>query len=109
MGDAPAFAVLVVDDDPDTRQNLRDILELDGYRVEDAGTAAEALARDDWAAYGAVILDRRLPDAAAEEILPQLRVLAPDAAVVIVTGFADVQATIAAFRLGAADYVLKPI
>jgi signal transduction histidine kinase len=103
------FTVLVVDDDTDARLNLCDILELDGYEVEAAGTAAEALARDDWGRYGAVILDRRLPDGTAEDLLPRLCQLAPDAAVVIVTGFADVPATISAFRLGAADYVLKPV
>jgi PAS domain S-box-containing protein len=103
------FTVLVVDDDPDTRVNLRDILELDGYDVEAAGTAAEALARDDWDRYGAVLLDRRLPDGTAEELLPVLRERAPEAAVVVVTGHADVRAAIEAFRLGAADYALKPV
>jgi PAS domain S-box-containing protein len=103
------FAVLVVDDDPDTRANLRDVLELDGYEVEAAGTAAAALARDDWDRFGAVLLDRQLPDGTAEGLLPAIRARAPDAAVMIVTGSADVGATIAAFRLGATDYVLKPI
>ncbi len=44
---SPAFAldVLVVDDDADTRANLCDILELDGHRVETAGSVAEVLAR----------------------------------------------------------------
>jgi signal transduction histidine kinase len=109
MSDAPPFTVLVVDDDPDTRQNLSDILELDGYRVDAVGTAADALARDDWGRYGAIVLDRALPDGTAEDLLPQFRRLAPDAAVVIVTGSADAPATIAAFRLGAADYLLKPV
>jgi len=103
------FTILVIDDDADTRQNLRDILELDGYHVETVGTAAEALTRTDWGRYGAVLLDRKLPDGTAEDLLPQLRRLAPDAPVTIVTGSADVQATIAAFRLGASDYILKPI
>jgi signal transduction histidine kinase len=103
------FTILVVDDDADTRLNLCDILELDGYTIDVAGTVAEALARDDWHRYGAIVLDRRLPDGTAEDLLPHLCRLAPDAAVVIVTGFADVQSTIAAFRLGAVDYALKPI
>src|SRR5437868_1062345 len=98
MGEPPPFAVLVVDDDPDTRQNLRDILDLDGYAVEAAGTAAEVFGRTDWERFGAVLLDRRLPDGSAEDLLPHLRRLAPEAAVVIVTGSADVPATIAAFR-----------
>lgn len=103
------FRVLIVEDDSDTRCNLCDILDLDGYEVETAGTAADALARSDWDRIGAVLLDRRLPDATTDELLPRLRQLAPDAAVLVVTGYADVQGTIRAFRLGAADYLLKPI
>jgi PAS domain S-box-containing protein len=101
--------VLVVDDDPDTRANLCDILELDDYRVETAGSVAEVLRRDDWGRLDAVLLDRRLPDGSAEDLLPRLRRLAPDAAVLVVTGYADLQGAIAALRLGAADYILKPI
>src|SRR5205085_7928825 len=101
--------VLVVDDDRDTRDNLCDILELDDHRVATAGTAAEVVARKDWSDVAAVLLDRRLPDGSAEELLPRLRQLAPDAAVLIVTGYADLHGAIAALRQGAADYILKPI
>jgi two-component system, LuxR family, sensor kinase FixL len=101
--------VLVVDDDPDTRANLCDILELDGHPVRTAGTAAEVLRVRDWARVAAVLLDRRLPDGTAEELLPWLRRQAPQAAVLIVTGHSDLQGAIAALRLGAADYILKPI
>ncbi len=101
--------VLVVDDDADTRANLCDILELDDQPAETAATAAEALARDNWSEYAAVILDRKLPDGTAEELLPKLRRLAPEAAVLIVTGYADLHGAIAALRQGAADYILKPI
>ncbi len=101
--------VLVIDDDADTCSNLSDILELDEYRVETAGTAAEALARRNWERLAAIILDRKLPDGSAEDLLPRLRRLAPQAAVIIVTGYGDVQGAVAALRLGAADYILKPI
>src|SRR6516165_1355882 len=101
--------VLVIDDDVDTQANLCDILELDDYRVETAGTAAEAVRRDNWADFSAIILDRRLPDGDAEELLPRLRQLAPQAAIMIVTGYADLHGAIAALRQGAADYILKPI
>jgi signal transduction histidine kinase len=109
MSASSALRVLVIDDDADTRANLNDILELDNYQVETAGTMAEALARKDWARIGTIILDRRLPDGSAEELLPRLRRLAPDAAVIIVTGYADLEGVIAALRQGAADYILKPI
>ncbi|HEY8506031.1 MAG TPA: PAS domain S-box protein, partial [Gemmataceae bacterium] len=101
--------VLVVEDDADARENLRDILELDDYRVETAGSVREALGRGEWAHYSAVVLDRRLPDGTADDLLPRLRRLAPQAAVIVVTGYDDVQGAISALRLGAADYILKPI
>ncbi|HTU16969.1 MAG TPA: PAS domain S-box protein [Gemmataceae bacterium] len=105
----PDLRVLVVDDDADTRSNLCDILELDNFQVETAGTVAEVLKRKSWDRISAVLLDRRLPDGSAEELLPRLRQLAPEAAILIVTGYADLQGAIAALRQGAADYILKPI
>lgn len=104
-----AAQILVIDDDADTRANLCDILELDQYRVEMAGTIAAVLKRTDWAQFQAIILDRKLPDGTAEELLPRLRQLAPQAAVIIVTGYADLEGAIAAIRQGAADYIVKPI
>src|SRR5947209_20461003 len=109
MDSLEPLRVLVVDDDPDTRANLCDILELDDYEVEKAGSVAEVLSRNSWSGLAAILLDRKLPDGTAEELLPQLRRLAPDTAVLIVTGYADLQGAIAALRQGAADYILKPI
>jgi len=109
MPEDSGFRVLVVDDDADTRSNLCDILELDDFHVETAGTAGEVLRRTDWQGISAVLLDRRLPDGDAEELLPRLRQLAPEASILIVTGYADLQDAIAALRQGAADYILKPI
>lgn len=105
----PRLRVLVIDDDADTRANLSDILELDDYEVETASTAAKALDRDDWSSISAVLLDRKLPDSSAEELLPRLKQLAPDAVILIVTGYADLEGAIAALRQGAADYLTKPI
>lgn len=101
--------VLVIEDDADTCANLQDILELDDYRVQTLGTMSETLGWHDWSQFTAIILDRRLPDGNAEDLLPHLRRLAPQAGVIIATGYADVQGAIMAFRLGAVDYILKPI
>jgi signal transduction histidine kinase/FixJ family two-component response regulator len=109
MAAATRLPVLVVDDDLDTRVNLTDILDLDGYQVETAGSIREALNRTDWDRFFAIILDRRLPDGTAEELLPRLKALAPGAAIIIVTGYSDLAGAIAAIREGAADYILKPV
>ena len=101
--------ILSIEDDRDTQANLSDILELDGYRVDAATSLKEALDRSSWSEYSAILLDRKLPDGTADEFLPQLKQLAPEAAVIITTGYADMDGTIAALRHGAADYILKPI
>lgn len=109
MTDQGPPRVLVVDDDADTLANLRDILELDDWRVQTAARAADVLARGDLSNYTAVLLDRRLPDGTADDLLPRIRELAPDTALVIITGFADVDGAVSALRHGAADYIIKPI
>ncbi|MFL5342383.1 MAG: response regulator [Gemmataceae bacterium] len=98
-----------MDDEPDTWENLCDILEMDGYAVEIAGSLGETLECSDWADLFAVLLDRQLPDGTAEDLLPRIRRFAPDAAVVIITGYCDLAGVTAAIREGAADYILKPI
>src|SRR5262249_26447447 len=99
----------IVDDDADTRSNLRDILALDGYEADEAGSVAAVLRRHDWSGLAAVVLDRKLPDGSAEELLPRLRRLAPHADVLVVTGYSALGGAIDALRQGAADYILKPI
>ena len=101
--------LLVVEDDDDTRANLVDILELDRHLVSTAKSVATALQDRDWSTIDGIILDRKLPDGSAETLLPKLREIAPQADVIIVTGFADLDGTITALRQGAADYIIKPI
>lgn len=101
--------VLVVDDDDGTRSSLRRLLKLDKYVVDEAASVRELFDREDWSKYFAVLLDRRLPDGSADEVLARLKEVAPGASIVIVTGHADIEGSIAALRAGAADYLLKPI
>jgi PAS domain S-box-containing protein len=109
MAAVPPIQILVIEDDADTQANLCDILELDAHQVDTAASIAEALSRTNWADYSAILLDRLLPDGNAEELLPQLKGLAPDAAILVVTGYSDLGGAIAALRQGAADYILKPV
>lgn len=104
-----SMKVLTIEDDPDTQANLREILELDGYQIEGASLVRDALDRDNWNEYTAIILDRHLPDGTAEEIMPRLAELAPNAAIIVVTGHADFESTVAALHNGVSDYILKPI
>ncbi len=109
MTDVDLNRVLIVEDDEDTRANIADILELDGYDCDGAGTLAESLRQLREQQYFAVVLDRKLPDGRATESLPRIRALAPDVAIIVVTGYADLDGAIVALREGASDYILKPI
>ena len=101
--------IFMIEDDPDSRANLRDILQEDGYCVECAGTLKEAFQRDDLAEFSVILIDRRLPDGTADQRLPRLRAAAPDAAIIVMTGYADIDGVIEAIRHGAVDYIVKPI
>jgi PAS domain S-box-containing protein len=109
MDSSVALDILVIEDDAHTRANLRDILELDDHRVSTAGCAAEVLRRKDWGMLAAIILDRGLPDATAEQLMPRLKACAPNAEVIVVTGHSDIQGAISALQQGATDYLLKPL
>src|ERR671937_278528 len=109
MADTPPLHVLVVDDDADTRANLSDILAMDGHEVETAATLAEVFGRGPRPDLAAILLDRKLPEGYGEAFLPRIKQLAPDASVLIITGYSDLQGVIEALRQGASDYILKPI
>ena len=101
--------ILIVEDEPDTRSNLIDILEMFGFEPLAVGTCGEALAHPELTTVDVVVLDRKLPDCLAEDLLPKLRAEAPDAGVIIATAYGDLDSTIGALRHGASDYLLKPV
>jgi signal transduction histidine kinase len=101
--------IFAIEDDRDALTNLQDILRLDGHRVTGAGTLKEASTGRDWSEFSLILLDRQLPDGSADALLPHLQAAAPRAAVIVITGHADLEGTMAAVRHGAADYLLKPI
>lgn len=101
--------ILSVDDDPELQANMREILQADGYEIELAVTLREVLGRKDWAEFAAVLLDRVLPDGCTDDVLSEIREIAPETAVIVITGYKDADAAIAAVQHGAADYLIKPI
>lgn len=108
MEQAP-LDILVIEDDVDTCENLRDILELDGHRVRISHSATAATAGDDATWASVVLLDWKLPDATAPDVLSRLKKAGSEAEVIIITGHGDFDRAVSALRRGVTDYLLKPI
>ena len=99
--------MLVVDDDPGVREALRLILD-DDYEVAEAADAGEAVDTVRARPVDLVLLDILLPEIDGIETLKELKAMAPAIPVIMLTGVRTVATTVAAMKLGAADYVTKP-
>jgi two-component system, NtrC family, response regulator AtoC len=101
--------VLVVDDERLIRWSLEQMLEKSGYAVEAAvdGTSALAAVRSD--SPDLVLLDLKLPDIDGLQVIKQIKESHPWIQVVIMTAYSDVSTAVEAMRLGAYDYIPKPI
>ncbi len=103
------YSILIIDDEPNLRRSLGLILQRAGYAITGAPDAAEALHLLQAGAFDLVFLDIKLPDQNGIQLLPQIRELYPDMPVLILTAHATLETAIGAVRLGARDYLLKPI
>jgi DNA-binding response OmpR family regulator len=100
--------ILVVDDDPDARRIATTILESEGYGVVEAETAERALDTIRTRRVDLVILDLALPGTPGLELLATLR-RHHDVPVLIISGNNDVNTRIVGLRVGADDFVVKPV
>jgi len=102
-----AATILVVDDEPLIRYALNDRLSADGYRVLEAETAAQAVARSG-DEVDLVLLDYRLPDGDGLSVLKQIKEHHPDTLVILLTAHQSVELAVEAMRQGAYHYANKP-
>jgi CheY-like chemotaxis protein len=101
---------LIVDDEPHIRQMMRLTLEAAGYHVDEAADGQAGIDRfGDGHEYGVVVLDQRMPGLDGLETLRAIKKRAPDACVVMVTAYASIELAVDAMRLGATDFVRKPM
>ena len=101
--------ILIVDDEPGIRSLLRRLLSREGYLVETASSGEEAIETLKGQSFEVCISDLRLPRLSGIDVLRETKRLMPDCEVIILTGFADLQTAIEAVRLGAYEYLEKPV
>ncbi len=101
--------VLVVDDEKNIQLTLARALAMEGYAAETAGGGLEALEKIAALPVDAVVMDVRMPDLDGLEVLRRARQSRPGLPVIVMSGHGNVETVRQAFKLGAFDYLEKPI
>ena len=103
--------VYVVDDDPSVRRSLARLLSATGYQVAVYGSAREFLAREHPVADcpACLILDMRMPDVDGLHLQALLRDAGDSLPILFASGVADVVSSVRAMKVGAVDFLTKPI
>jgi DNA-binding NtrC family response regulator len=105
---APA-RILLVEDETNIRSALATMLEKQGHTVRAAGTGEEALALLEDAPADLVITDLRMPGQGGMDFLRRMKERWPETEAVVMTAFGSIDTAVEAMRLGAYDYLTKPI
>src|SRR5215813_3290887 len=100
--------ILVVDDEEDLRKSIVEILTLDGFEVDEAGSAEEAAEKLSQTAYDVLITDYNLPGKTGVELLEESIVRYPEIISIVITGYGTIETAVSAIKKGAYNYLTKP-
>jgi DNA-binding NtrC family response regulator len=103
------YKILVVDDEMIVRESLFHWFEDEGYQVDTAEDALDALKQFDKGKYDLILLDMKMPGMSGLELLSKIKEIDKDSVVILITAFASVPTAIQALKEGAYDYVTKPV
>jgi len=101
--------ILVVDDDAEMRELVRDVLQERGHQVTLAENGREALKRLGEGDYAVVLTDLRMKEMQGIELLREIKRTFPDINVILMTAFGSVETAVEAMKEGAYDYLVKPV
>ena len=101
-------SILVVDDDPEMRALLLDVLRNEGYDVAEAKDGTEAVLALRARQFDLILMDKNMPGPSGLDLLPGFRRVCPDSQIVLMTAFGDVPSYMEAVEKGAAEYLFKP-
>ncbi len=101
--------VLIADDDRPSRESLLRFMELEGYEVAAVADGQDALEAFRLEPFDVVLTDLKMPRVDGLQLLREIKTLAPRTLCIVLTGFASTHTAVEAMKLGAFDYVAKPV
>ncbi len=101
--------ILIVDDDTLVCDSLKEMLTLEGYSVDAVWSAPAALTKVKEDGYNLILSDIQMPGMNGLDLLKEIKGLNSDALVVFITGHGHIDGAVEAIKLGAYDYITKPI
>lgn len=105
---AKIYDLLIVDDQAGVRRFLAEAFSEEGYRVEVASSGAEAIRKAVVRLPSLVLLDVKMPGMSGLETLEELRKIAPDIPVVMMTAYGELDIVAEAKKIGVKHYIIKP-
>lgn len=101
--------ILIVDDEPNVRLSYRAVLEAERYLVDEASSAASALEKLVASQFDLAILDMRMPEMDGLDLLAKMRERGLSTPAVMITAYGDLPHAVRAVKLGAIDFLQKPL
>lgn len=101
--------VLIVEDEAIMRESLRDWLKDAGYDVETVERGEDALQKIGEIDFGLMLLDMKLPGKNGLQVLKEAKILRPQLKGIILTAYPTVETAVEAMKIGAVDYLVKPV
>lgn len=105
----PQIDLLIVDDDKYIQQDLQLFFSQRGFNTLVVGTAQEALSAVKNQVFSVAIVDMQLPDLSGLELMTQLNSLESECEVIMLTGVGTIESAVEAMKIGAIDYLTKPV
>lgn len=100
--------MLVIDDEPSMQEVLKKLLNDDGYEVAVASSGKEGLHKLEQSGYDLVICDVMMPDMNGLQTLEEIKRLAPEQMVIMITAYGSVEDAVSSIKSGAFDYITRP-
>ncbi|MBI4347380.1 MAG: response regulator, partial [Elusimicrobia bacterium] len=101
--------ILIVDDDANLRDSMRDNLELEGYEIHEAGTAAEALTKGGAGGFDVILMDFNLPDGTGIDAIRSIRKTNSESQILMLTAHASLDTALKAIQESVYDFLSKPV